>query len=131
MKTATKQAYEWVRLTRIPRGHKFFRDGNTDRVACADDSGSLPQHTEDGVLWIVRDKPIVLQEQHESASMIASVPVTKQRTGESMSILSGPREVMWLVRELGMSLKIQSIDFGEQDEEPKIEDSLMFVPVGD
>lgn len=119
------QKYQWELLVKIPRGHKFFRDKLSGKISACDDGGTCPQFTDDGPLWIQQDKPILLQERFESASMIASVPVIQERTGKRKSILSGPREIMWLVRNLGMNLKIQSLTY--IDEEIKVDDYLDFV----
>lgn len=125
--TATATQPQWEKLVRIPRGHRFFRDKLSGKVSVCDDSGTRPHLTDDGILWIQQDKPILLQEQFESAHVMASVFVTKDRTGESLSILSGPREVLWLIRNLGMSIKIQTVDFTDPDN-IRADDSLDLVP---
>lgn len=138
MTTATRE-HQWERLVKIPRGHKFFRDKLSGKVSVCDDSGARPHLTDDGPLWVQTDQPIVLQEQFESAQMIGSVPVIQDRTGEASSTLAGPREIMWLVRNLGMTIKIQTLNFGGPDDPVTKDDELhlvagnftqQFVPLG-
>lgn len=107
--------HQWKMLVKIPRNHKFFRSELTNKVSACDDSGLTPDYTDDGPLWVETDKPIILRQQHDSANMSGSVPVIQDRTGKHQCILSGPREIMWLVRNLGMSIKIQTVDFSEDD----------------
>lgn len=125
--TIVNPKYQWELLVKVPRGHKFFRDKLSGKISACDDGGTRPQFTDDGPLWIQQDEPIVLQEQYPSANMVASVPVIQERTGQRKVILSGPREIMWLVRNLGMSLKIQSLLYNYDGEESKVDDSLDLV----
>jgi len=46
--------YKWTKLFKAKGGHKYFRDEITGMIAIADDSGSTPDQTEDGVLWLDR-----------------------------------------------------------------------------
>lgn len=42
------------------QGHKFFREKESYRIAIADWSGSTPEKTDDGVLWLDATRPIVV-----------------------------------------------------------------------
>lgn len=44
--------YKWTKIFSIRGGHKYFRDEITKMIAVADDSGSTPDQTDDGVLWL-------------------------------------------------------------------------------
>jgi hypothetical protein len=48
----------WKRIGKAKRGHAFFEDLNTGRVAIADASGSTPERTEDGILWLDPTRPL-------------------------------------------------------------------------
>lgn len=44
--------YKWTKLFKAKGGHKYFRDEITGMIAIADDSGTTPDRTDDGVLWL-------------------------------------------------------------------------------
>jgi hypothetical protein len=46
--------HNWKFLNHPHRGHKFYQD-ESGSVALADDSGRLPEDTEDGILWLNRN----------------------------------------------------------------------------
>jgi hypothetical protein len=49
----------WELLFKVEgRGHKFFKHVPSGRVAVADYSGTTPDRTEDGILWLDRDRPV-------------------------------------------------------------------------
>jgi hypothetical protein len=49
----------WYFLFKPPGGHKFFRD-ERGRIGIADDSGSDPTNTDDGVIYLDRSRPVIL-----------------------------------------------------------------------
>lgn len=58
----TAKTYEWSFALKLPSGHTLFgypEPGYT-RYAIADESGSTPEATDDGVLWINRNYPILI-----------------------------------------------------------------------
>lgn len=51
-----KQArFEWRLVAALNCGQRIYRDGISGSHAIADQSGGLPQNTEDGVRWIATD----------------------------------------------------------------------------
>jgi hypothetical protein len=50
----------WKLLYRVVDGHKIFAERSTGRLAIADDSGLIPELTEDGLLWVDMDRDIRL-----------------------------------------------------------------------
>lgn len=48
----------WEYLFRVPKCHRWFRDKDSRRIAVCDDSGKLPDETDDGVLWLVPNQII-------------------------------------------------------------------------
>lgn len=118
--------YHWHLLGNIPGNHRFYRCQLSGKVSACDSSGDYPHQTDDGPLWIEEDKPIVLFESPGSAGMWASVPVVSERTGDHCTIGSGAKEIIWLLRNLGMTITIKSIDY--IDEEPVVKDQLDLVP---
>ena len=50
---------EWRKILQFKGGHRYFRD-RRNRVAIADDSGATPDDTDDGVLYLDRDRPVVI-----------------------------------------------------------------------
>ncbi len=48
----------WQFVFKTKGGHKWFRDLHSGRVAVADDSGSTPDRTDEGVLWLDTSRSI-------------------------------------------------------------------------
>lgn len=63
----------WSLVLKIPNGHRYFRDESSLRIAVADDSGSTPDRTEDGILWLDMDRAIRL-----SSMISGSIPVKSE-----------------------------------------------------
>jgi len=64
----------WLKLYDYrPQGHAFFEDLVTGRIAVADGSGNLPPDTEDGILWLNVDEPVVFRDNE------AGVPVIDEK----------------------------------------------------
>ena len=51
--------HDWALYFMAPQGHRYFYCRNTYDLAVADDSGETPDKTEDGVLYLDTDRPIV------------------------------------------------------------------------
>lgn len=49
--------YKWTLLHTLASEHRIFRDENTGQLAIADNSGTYPDRTEDGVLWLAPQCP--------------------------------------------------------------------------
>jgi hypothetical protein len=69
----------------VPRSHRYFRGAHTDQIGVADRSGATPDRTEDGVLWLDRSRPIVL----DNREWLATIPLiypdgTTTRTGDTL-----------------------------------------------
>jgi len=81
----TKKAWKWEPAIKLePRGHRIFRDARDDYRApelrgwaIADDSGDYPHTTDDGVLWLDFERPIIVAIGGERPSALASLPVLK------------------------------------------------------
>lgn len=95
----------WTILRKVRGNHKWFRCKETGRVACADNSGMYPNQTDDGILWLNKEKPIVMGT--EDHRIWVSTPVIKANTDEQLHIISGLAEVLYLMREHEMELRIE------------------------
>ena len=49
---------EWELICRHPGGHKFFTHVPSGRIGVADNSGRTPDQTEDGILWLNKNRPV-------------------------------------------------------------------------
>jgi len=56
MKTTQRTRRSWTLRLKVDGGHRYFAD-EAGRIAVADASGRYPEHTNDGVLWLDRDRP--------------------------------------------------------------------------
>lgn len=99
-------ASRWKLLRKCYRNHKWFEDMESGRLACADDSGHYPHQTDDGILWLNRERPIIIGEQ--DGRIWISTPVIKARTDECCAIISGLAEMIYLTQEHGMEIEVHA-----------------------
>lgn len=83
-----------------PEGHRYFLHRATGKWSVCDDSGSSPDYTDDGPLWVDPDRPVSLWEDG-----YYSIPVTVPRTGEKSWTTGFRKEALWVVHALGLKLK--------------------------
>ena len=77
--------FQWTLVLDIPRSHRYFREAHTDQVGVADRSGSTPDRTDDGVLWLDRSHPIVIGDREWRATIPLIYPDgTTSRTGDTV-----------------------------------------------
>lgn len=89
--------YNWKKLAQpTPRGHRFFEDKNTGRIAIADNSGPTPDRTDDGVLWLDSSRKMLVKLEHNCVRL--TMPVTTPRDS-SWSVGITIAEAHWLLRE--------------------------------
>lgn len=78
--------WKWEHAFKLePKGHRIFRDARNDfrapelrDWAIADDSGSYPHSTDDGVLWLDPTRPIRVSVGSRQLRAGASLPVRKE-----------------------------------------------------
>lgn len=76
----TTNPHQWERLGRPhrPDGHRFFRHlANRDAIAIADNSGDVPESTDDGILWLDHTRKIDVS--MASWGVSVCLPVRKER----------------------------------------------------
>ena len=74
---------DWKYLGKAcPTGHKLFEDLATGRIAIADDSGRLPEQTEDGILWLDKSRPISMWDDGSFCIPILTEDGVEKHTGE-------------------------------------------------
>lgn len=93
--------FEWQLLKGFTDGHSYWEKNG--KVSVCDRSGSTPDLTDDGPLWIKDDQPIVLN--NRGGCMKFTVPCVQERTNRACHFLANLAEVMWLVSQ-GMSLQV-------------------------
>jgi hypothetical protein len=71
--------FKWTCELRITNGHRYFKDAVSGRIAVADNSGDLPDRTDDGVLWLVPEGPVTLD--LKKGHVYGWIPVTKDPDG--------------------------------------------------
>lgn len=100
---------KWQFLQRCPYNHKWFRCGESGRIACADDSGETPDKTDDGVLWLDKELPIILSS-NADGNLVITTPVFAQKSWgqERACIISGLDELLYLVQEHGMWVEVHT-----------------------
>jgi len=101
-----KSQDRWHLQRAIKGNHKWFQDLETGHLACADNSGHYPDETDDGILFLNKEKPIVMG---KSDHIFISTPVLNP-TGGMSHIISGLAEMIYLVQEHGMQVEIRAED---------------------
>jgi hypothetical protein len=101
--------YKWTKLFSIRGGHKYFRDEITKMIALADDSGSTPDQTDDGVLWLDFQRCVTIYTDPGHRTWI-SVPVLQEyRPGSPVrqsSTTASTREANEVCTRFGMKLSM-------------------------
>jgi len=96
---------KWKFLFRAPRGHKYFRDEVSGRIAVADDSGETPATTEDGILWLDDSRPLVASE--DDRHLYVMVPVLVDRSDDKPSSTPAAlSEAILLMQHFGRPLHV-------------------------
>lgn len=93
--TKTKRDYKWAEVHRMEKGgHRIFREDRgeyaapeTCRWAIADNSGSRPETTEDGVMWLDFTRPLDVSLFREAC--VVSIPVTSERSDNVVGFSCG------------------------------------------
>jgi hypothetical protein len=63
------KTYNWTHLFGKHGHHRYFR-AEDGRIAVADDSGHFPQNTDDGVLFVDIDRPILARDDYFSIPLL-------------------------------------------------------------
>jgi len=106
--------YQWKKLFSVRGGHKYFRDELTKMIALADDSGSTPDRTEDGVLWLDYQRCVCIKTDASHRTWI-SIPVLKEsRYGgpvEKSATPASTKEAVEVCARFGMRLALEGERF--------------------
>ena len=76
----------WKLVLTVPNhGHRYFEETGTGRIGVADNSGHYPEQTEDGVLYLDRDRAIEIGGDERVSAMIPLMRPDGERcaTGET------------------------------------------------
>jgi len=90
---ATNDGYTWVLVKSVPGGHKFYRNEANGRMAIADRSGRYPNQTDDGVLYVDKNRPISIS--HDG---YVCLPILNEAEQEYHTVIDIDQAV-WLARE--------------------------------
>ena len=99
-------ASRWTLLRKCRDSHKWFSDSETGRVACADYSGRFPDQTDDGILWLNKERPIVMA--RSEGRIYVTTPVLQN--DKPKFIISSLDEIIYLMQEHGMKIEVQGVD---------------------
>ena len=81
LKVMSKPTYNWQLVFGNPdKDHSYWVDRNSERIAIKDESGDLPDQTDDGVLWLNTLRPIVVEE-HDGRAY-GTIPLYSVRDDE-------------------------------------------------
>lgn len=107
-----------------PGGHHYWRDNGTIRkntIAISDDSGPTPDTTEDGILWLDLNRPIIASGTGFYIPLI--VPNSSnhyKRNGETFtSTIASPKEARMLVEHFNMKVSVDGLELSKPDDHYK------------
>lgn len=117
-------------LFRAPGGHGYWRDNGTidpkGKVAISDDSGATPNETEDGILWLDQNRPILASGTGFYIPLI--VPNSSnhyKRNGDTFThTIASPQEARMLVEHFNMKVSVDGLELSKpQDDHAKRSDN--------
>lgn len=101
-----------------PGGHHYWRDNGTIRkntIAISDDSGPTPDTTEDGILWLDLNRPIIASGTGFYIPLI--VPNSSnhyKRNGDTFtSTCASPQEARMLVEHFNMKVSVDGLELAK------------------
>lgn len=101
--------YKWTKVFSIRGGHKYFRDEISKRIGVADNSGSTPDQTEDGVLWLDLSRCVTIATDGNHRTWV-TVPLLREN-GERSATGASVQEAIEVVANFGMKLALQGERF--------------------
>ena len=110
-----REAYNWEPVIMLPDEHRLFPlKGNPFKwVAIADNSGITPDQTDDGVLWLDFDRPLLIDADDVvtvPTQSILSIPVKRQRDGERFSTVTNMSTMLYLSATFNWPIEDQLAD---------------------
>lgn len=101
--TTERKKHKWQLVLRIKGGHRYFTVSDYGgMVACADASGTYPEQTEDGILWLDRSRPIVLGDDNS-----ATIPL-KRPDGEECATGEYNQDAILVANAFGFEVVVQA-----------------------
>lgn len=106
--------YNWTKVFSVRGGHKYFRDEVTKMIALADDSGSTPDRTEDGVLWLDFQRCVCIKTGADHTTWITIPVLHEPRYGGPVRKSATPastKEAVEVCARFGMRLALEGERF--------------------
>ena len=85
----------WSKPVHLADGHRIFQARYTDRWAIADDSGSTPDQTDDGILWLDQTRPLKIETNVFEAKEYRFIPLLSP-TGKESHAVTNMATMMYL-----------------------------------
>lgn len=101
MAQTNKKTYSWEFLGRF--GHQYFQEKTSGLIAIADDSGSKPELTDDGVLYLDTSCPV------QAGTSGFSIPLVFNN--KRSSTIASSAEVRYVCEYHGMKLSVAGAVF--------------------
>ena len=88
--------YQWEPVIPLPDGHRLFpiRGNPFKWVAIADDSGRTPEDTDDGVLWLDYERPLMISKDEGREHF--SIPLKSDTIGAHTRSISDASTLLYL-----------------------------------
>lgn len=125
----------WEFWRRLDGAHKVFRDPESGHWAIADDSGDLPEQTDDGIIWIDVARRISVRPWRSGGQHVSVHAWRVQDDGEPTAFSTSPSGMLWLASRLGVEIDTPDGRFrvarvGDSDQEDRRKFASISEPKG-
>lgn len=95
--------YKWTKAETLPDGHRIFATLTDDglQYAIADDSGDLPEQTDDGILWLDETRPLLVD--RDDRTQYCSIPLIDEDGKQTLTptdvstLLHLANQMRWMI----------------------------------
>jgi hypothetical protein len=102
-------------LFKVPGQHAYWQDTVAGMIAVSDESGTTPDTTDDGILWVDTTKPIVASGTGFYIPLL--IPRTSRAYKRNQQTISAtccsPTEARYLVENLKMKVSVDGLELSK------------------
>jgi hypothetical protein len=102
-------------LFKVPGQHAYWQDTVAGMIAVSDESGTTPDTTDDGILWVDTTKPIIASGTGFYIPLL--IPRTSRAYKRNQQTISStccsPTEARYLVERLSMKVSVDGLELSK------------------
>jgi hypothetical protein len=102
-------------LFKVPGQHAYWQDTKAGMVAISDESGTTPDTTDDGILWVDTTKPIIASGTGFYIPLLVpnSSRAYKRNQQTFSSTCCSPQEARYLIEQLKMKVSVDGLELSK------------------